>query len=82
MPIVTPPAIYVAPAPVVERRAGCDRIAPGIARGADASPGDVRPKRLTELPPANLVLTLYRNIGGCDAPVIVRYGLGARSPGR
>ena len=34
-------------------------------------------KRLDELPPANLVLTVLRTEDGCSAPVIVRYGIGA-----
>ena len=36
-------------------------------------------KRLDELPPANLVLTVLRTEDGCSAPVIVRYGIGAPS---
>ena len=34
-------------------------------------------KRLDELPPANLVLTVLRTKDGCSMPVIVRYGIGA-----
>ena len=37
-------------------------------------------KRLDELPPAQLVLTVVREVDGCNVPVIVRqgYGLGSR----
>lgn len=34
-------------------------------------------KRLDELPPANLILTVLRREDGCIVPVIVRYGIGA-----
>jgi hypothetical protein len=34
-------------------------------------------KRLDELPPANLILTVLREEDGCIVPVIVRYGIGA-----
>ncbi|MDB5662991.1 MAG: hypothetical protein JWN59_1329 [Sphingomonas bacterium] len=33
-------------------------------------------KRLGDLPPANLVLTVLRREDGCEVPVIVRYGIG------
>ena len=32
-------------------------------------------KRLGELPPGNVVLTVVREVDGCAAPVIVRYGV-------
>ena len=35
------------------------------------------PKKLGELPPGNLVLTVVRQEDGCQIPVIVRYGIGA-----
>lgn len=35
------------------------------------------PKRLGELPPGNLVLTVMRGTGNCYRPVIVRRGIGA-----
>jgi hypothetical protein len=37
-----------------------------------------RPHKLTELPAANVYLAVYRHIGRCEAPVIVRYGVGSR----
>ena len=40
-------------------------------------PRDARPRRLGELPPADLVLTVLRREDGCIVPVIVRYGIGA-----
>lgn len=36
-------------------------------------------QRLDQLPPANEQLTVLRSIGGCQKPVIVRYGIGGNS---
>jgi hypothetical protein len=36
------------------------------------------PRRLTELPDGNLYFTVYRRIDGCEAPIIVRYGVSGR----
>jgi hypothetical protein len=36
-------------------------------------------KKLNELPGADMYKSVYRRIGGCVAPVIVRYGLGGPS---
>ncbi len=40
-----------------------------------------RSNKLGELPPANLALAVYREVGGCQTPVIVRYGIGAGGSG-
>jgi hypothetical protein len=34
-------------------------------------------QRLDRLPPAAEYLTVYRAVGGCPTPVVVRYGIGA-----
>jgi hypothetical protein len=36
------------------------------------------PRHLSELPPANLYKAVYRRVGGCEEPVIVRYDIGRR----
>ena len=36
-----------------------------------------RSNKLGELPPGNMVLTVVREVDGCAAPVIVRYGMNA-----
>ena len=36
------------------------------------------PRSLTELPDANLYLTAYRLIDGCEAPIVVKYGVSGR----
>lgn len=38
----------------------------------------LRPRRLTELPPANAYSAVYRHIGGCEAPIVVKYRVGGR----
>jgi hypothetical protein len=42
----------------------------------DARP--LTPRKLTELPPANAYSAVYRHIGGCEAPIVVKYGVGRR----
>ena len=38
----------------------------------------LQPRKLTELPPANAYSAVYRHIGGCEAPIVVKYGVGSR----
>ena len=40
------------------------------------------PRKLGELPPGQLYLSVDRNVAGCRMPVIVRYGIGAAAQGR
>lgn len=42
--------------------------------------GRLNAQRLGELPPADAYLTAYRHIGRCEAPIIVRYGIGGQPP--
>jgi hypothetical protein len=35
-------------------------------------------RKLTDLPAADVYRTVYRRIGGCEVPVIVKYGVGGR----
>lgn len=39
----------------------------------------LRPRKLDELPMADAYAAVYRHIGRCEAPIIVRYGMGAPS---
>jgi hypothetical protein len=45
-----------------------------------AKPGDsLKPRKLTELPPANLYSAVYRrDANGCEKPIVVKYGVGRR----
>jgi hypothetical protein len=38
----------------------------------------LKPRKLTELPPANAYSAIYRHIGHCEAPIVVKYGVGRR----
>ena len=46
-----------------------------VARWHGRSPA---PQSLTELPDANLYLTVYRRIDGCEVPIIVKYRVNER----
>ena len=48
-----------------------------LRRDAGSTPATSRPRRLGELPPGDLQLTVMREIEGCQEPVIVRQGFGA-----
>lgn len=36
----------------------------------------LKPRKLNELPPANQYAAVYRRIGGCEVPLVVRYRVG------
>lgn len=63
---------------------------PGAGQVTPAAQARVRPRvwKLTEPPPADMLLTVMRRIDGCPVPVIVRYGVDRqpqerdRTPGR
>jgi hypothetical protein len=38
----------------------------------------LRPHKLNELPPANAYSAVYRRIGECEVPIVVKYGIGGR----
>ena len=37
--------------------------------------------KLTELPPANGYVAVYREVDGCEVPIMVRYGVGGSEGG-
>ena len=37
----------------------------------------VKPRKLVELPPANAYAAVYRRIGSCEVPLVVKYRVGA-----
>jgi len=41
--------------------------------------GRLSPQHLDELPGADLYKAVYRHIGRCNAPIIVRYNIGGKS---
>jgi hypothetical protein len=70
-PPAQPGAVWPAfgPDPV----AACDSLSPRIA--TDAAPP--RARRLIELPPGRLELTVLRQVDNCPIPVVLREGIGA-----
>ncbi len=61
--------------PTQPASAKCPRTTAQYARQRGKS---VKPQKLTELPDANLYLTVYRRIDGCESPIIVKYGVSGR----
>jgi hypothetical protein len=53
--------------------AKCPPVAP---RWADRKGEPLRPRKLTELPPANLYAAVYHHVGLCEVPIVVKYGVG------
>jgi hypothetical protein len=57
-------------------RAGC----PPISRyEVSRRGGKLAPRHLDELPAADLYKAVYRHVGDCNVPIIVRYNIGGRS---
>ena len=72
-------AAPVSDMPVVNPREGEPATCPPTSR-YEASRRGKTPgaRKLNELPAADLYKTVYRRIGGCEVPIIVRYGVGGR----
>ena len=79
------PAASSAEAPVPPR-AGKAAMAPICGEDLKVRPvrpgPPAKPKRLGELPPGDLTLTVVNRVGDCIEPVTVRQGYGAFGPGR
>ncbi len=59
-------------APFTRTARNCPQTTSAYAFQADKS---VKPRKLTELPDANVYSAVLRRIAGCEVPVIVRYGV-------
>ncbi len=67
-----PPALH---APPPTAATDCPRTTSHYA----VRPGQhLKPRKLTELPSANAYAAVYRLVGGCEVPVVVRFGIGNR----
>ena len=64
MPVVNPNAAQPANCPATSRYEASKR------RG-----DKLTPRKLTELPDADMYKAVYRRIGGCQAPIVVKYGI-------
>jgi hypothetical protein len=54
---------------------GCRRIIPYYAY-REGRP--LKPHNLNELPPAHAFSAVFRQIGGCEAPIVIKYSIGGR----
>jgi hypothetical protein len=63
--------------PVVNPNAGQPTNCPATSRyEASRRRGEtLNPRKLTELPDADMYKAVYRRIGGCQAPIVVKYGI-------
>jgi hypothetical protein len=69
--------------PVQNPNAGAPSTCPPTSRHEAARRGGKLPRSLlSELPAADLYLSVYRKIGGCEVPIIVRYNVGGSSDRR
>lgn len=57
-------------APVAQQRQDCPRTTSHLAEKSGVHRGGpMTPKKLNELPPATAYMGVYRQIGGCEAPL-------------
>jgi hypothetical protein len=65
--------------PIMNPKAGQPATCPATSR-YEASGRNTKPKaqKLNELPDADAYRAVYRRIGGCEVPIIVKYGVAGR----
>jgi hypothetical protein len=62
--------------PVISPNAGQPATCPAISRYHASRRGKTpQAKKLGELPDADVYATVYRRVGGCETPIIVKYGV-------
>ncbi|HEX6661919.1 MAG TPA: hypothetical protein VF067_08640 [Sphingomicrobium sp.] len=65
--------------PIVNPKAGQPANCPATSRyEAARRGGSLKPQKLGELPDADLYKAVYRHIGRCEVPIIVKYGVAGR----
>ena len=65
--------------PVINPKAGQPANCPATSRYEASGRGKTpRAQKLNELPDADVYLTVYRKIGRCEAPIIVKFGVVGR----
>jgi hypothetical protein len=66
--------------PVVNPNGPASAVCPPTSRyEAARRGGKLGPSLLTELPGADMYNAVYRRVGGCEVPMIVRYDVGGNS---
>ena len=67
--------------PVVDPNAGAPANSPPTSRyEAARRGGKLPPSLLNQLPAADMYNAVYRRVGDCEVPIIVRYNVGGASP--
>jgi hypothetical protein len=67
--------------PVVDPNAGAPANCPPTSRyEAARRGGKLPPSLLNQLPAADMYNAVYRRVGDCEVPIIVRYNVGGASP--
>ena len=67
--------------PVVDPNAGAPANCPPASRyEAARRGGKLPPSLLNQLPAADMYNAVYRRVGDCEVPIIVRYNVGGASP--
>jgi hypothetical protein len=65
--------------PLLDPNSGQSANCPATSRYDASRRGKaLRSQKLNELPMADAYSAVYRRIGGCEVPIIVRYGIGGR----
>ena len=76
------PAAPVRQTPVINPNGPASANCPPTSRyEAARRGGKLPPSLLTELPGADMYNAVYRRIGGCEVPIIVRYDVGGTISG-
>jgi len=67
--------------PIFNPDANAPAHCPPISRyEASRRSGKLSPRHLDELPAADLYKAVYRHVGDCNVPIIVRYNIGRSAP--
>jgi hypothetical protein len=75
----SPPATAARDMPAINPKAGEPASCPATSRYEASKRGkSLKAQKLNQLPDADLYRAVYRHIGGCEAPIIVKYGIVGR----
>ena len=76
-PAAASPATPARNIPVINPNGPASAVCPPTSRyEAARRGGKLGPSLLSQLPAADMYNAVYRRIGGCEAPIIVRYDVG------
>ena len=65
--------------PIISPKAGQSATCPATSRYEASRRGKTpKARNLADLPDADLYKAVYRKIGGCEAPIVVKFGVSGR----